>query len=361
MTLLEVVTAAGERTNKPTSNSVVKTRFINHVNFARQKAWQKYNWSWKQKVWSFSLLDQITTGTANVTNGSRTVTLASATVSSTHIGWYFNAIASDPDSWYRVVNVSGSTLTLETPYQGTTNPVTTFYLRGFDWLIPSELEGMPTLVELGTQHLSINSQFQVPSLIPDTRGKPTHGIFWSNDPIGSTYTTGTITATDGSRSWSGSGTTWLGNVVPGDELQIVIGSMTYKYTVHSVQSDTVLTTYQFPQTTHSDTTYLIRNQFKRFVRLSPTPDRPYPMAVHGQRRWYPLNQDDDTDEFLTFYPESLVEAIEAYEAASTPDDRENDKYNRWLFSLAEKIGIDGRNWNVTNPAPISLPYGAYRA
>ena len=128
-----------------------------------------------------------------------------------------------------------------------------------------------------------------------------------------------------------------------------------------MRGDRTIITYQFPQTTHSATTYTIRSQFRRYVRLSPTPDKAYPMAIHGQRRWYPLNEDDDTDEFLTFYPEAIVEAIEAYEAASTPDDRENEKFNRWLFSLAEKIGIDGRNWNVTHPSPIALPYGAYRA
>lgn len=361
MTLLEIVQAAGRRTNKQVSDSDVKTRFIDHVNFARKKAWQKFNWSWKNAMWEIPVLDQITTGRASVVNASRSVVLSSATVSSTQIGWYFQVPGDPIPSWNRVINVSGSTLTLDRPYNGTTNSSAVYYLRGFDWKIPSELEGMPKAVECGTSEIEIQSMLTRPSLIPDTRGKPNRAIFWSNDPIGSTYSTGTLSGTVNTRTLTGSGTSWLANVTAGDQVEITLTSTTYKYHVQSVQSDTSLTLYQFLQTTPAASTYVIRNQFNRYLRLSPTPDQAYIMAIYGQRRFYPLGADNDIDELLMQFDDAILEGVEAYEACSSPDDREKDKYNRWLFGLAEKIGIDGRNFNVVHPAPISLPYGGYRA
>lgn len=361
MTVLETIQAAGRRTNKQVSDSDVKMRFIDHVNFARKKAWQKFNWSWKNALWEVPVLDQITAGTANVSNGSRSVTLSSASVSSTQIGWYFQVPGDAIASWNRVINVSGSTLTLDRPYNGTSNALAVYYLRGFDWKVPSELEGMPKVIECGGSPLTIQSMLTRPSLIPDTRGKPSKGIFWTGDPIGSTYTTGTLSGTINTRTLTGSGTSWLSNVTAGDQLEITVSNTTYKYHVQSVQSDTSLTLYQFLQTTPSGSTYVIRNQFNRYIRLSPTPDNAYIMAIYGQRRWYPLGNDNDIDELLTQFDDAIVEGVEAYEACSSPDDREKEKYNRWLFGIAEKIGIDGRNFNVVNPAPISLPYGGYRA
>ena len=261
----------------------------------------------------------------------------------------------------RVVNVSGSTLTLERPFNGTTNTTAVFYLRGFDWPVPSELEGMPKVVELSGQQLGVQSMLTRPSLVPDTRGRPQQAIFWSNDPIGSTYTTGTLSGTVNTRTLTGSSTAWLANVTAGDQMEITLVNTTYKYMVQSVQSDTSLTLYQFLQTTPSSSTYTVRNQFNRYLRLSPTPDNPYLIGISGQRRWYPLANDNDIDELLMYFDDAIVEGVEAYEACSSPDDREKDKYNRWLFGIAEKIGEDSRNFNVTNPAPIDLPYGSYRA
>lgn len=362
MTVLEIITAAGQRTNKNVTDTTVKPRFINHLNFARKKAWNRFNWSWKNKAWQFTVADQITAGTASVINGSRTVTLASATLTSSQVGWYFQIPSVTPGSFYRVVAVSGTTITLDIAYQGATNTSIAYYLRGFDWAIPSELEGMPKLAELGTSEIPLYSMLTRPTEIPDQRGKPTKGVIWSDDPIGTTYATGTLTGTTATRTVTGAGTLWLSNVTAGDQLEITVASTTYKYHVQSVQSDTSLTLYQYLQSSPSASAYTIRNQFNRLIRLSPTPDYPYVLALYGQRRWYPVSHDNDIDELMQNYDESLIEGMEAYEAASSPDDRENPKYNRWLMGLAEKIGIDSRNFSVTNPAPVALPWGVnYRA
>lgn len=362
MTVLEIVTAAGRRTNKATSNSDVKLRFIDHLNFARKKAWNKFNWSWKNKAWLLTVADQFSTGTASVTNGSRTVVLTGPSIGQSQVGWYFQVPSVTPASFYRVLSISGSTLTIDSAYQGVTNSSVAYYLRGFDWALPSELEGMPKLAELGTSEIALYSQLTRPTEIPDSRGKPTKGVIWSDDPIGSTYSTGTLSGTISTRTLTGSGTLWLSNVTPGDQMEITVGSTVYKYHVQSIQSDTNLTLYQYLQVTSSASSYVIRNQFNRLVRLSPTPDNPYVLIIYGQRRWYPVSHDNDIDELMQNYDEALVEGIEAYEAASTPDDRENDKYNRWMMGLTEKISVDSRNFNVTNPAPIAAPWGVnYRA
>lgn len=362
MTVLEIITAAGRRTNKQTGNADVKLRFIDHLNFARKKAWNRFNWSWKNKTWQFTVSDQIASGTAAVVNGAWTVVISGPSISSAQVGWYFQVPSVTPPSFYHVVAVTGSTLTINPAYQGASNGAVAYYLRGFDWLLPSELEGMPLLTELGTSEIPLQSILTRPTKIPDARGQPRRGVIWSDDPIGTTVSAGTVSGTTGTRALTGSGTAWVSsNVTPGDQVEIVVGSTTYKYHVQSVQSDSAITLYQYLQTSPSASTYTIRNQFARYVRLYPTPDNPYVMAIYGQRRWYPVSHDNDIDELMQNFDESLVEGLEAYEAASTPDDREKDKYNRWLIGLNEKIGVDSRNFNVVNPAPIALPYGRYRA
>jgi len=364
MTLSEIVNAAGRRTNKTTTNSDVRNKFIEHVNAIREIAWTKYDWSWKKRVWWLRTYDQVTSGTMTVTNGSSTVTNSGTPFSSTHAGWYLRILGSTPESWYRVINVpSSSTLTLDPAYQGSTASGVSYELRKVDYLLPSELEGMPTVVETENRVLTLNPPlFTRPFGIPDTRGKPTHGIVWSDDPIGSTYTTGTISGTADTRTVTGSSTAWLANVTPGDQLEVVVGSATYKYTVRSVESDTSLTLYQFLRVDiSSGTSYTIRNQFGRILRLTPTADDEYPIAVHGTRRFYPLQHDDDIDELLAWHSEAIITGVIALEQGATPDDRENPQFVKFLSLLSTAAAADARNMHANHPAPIQVSWGAYRA
>lgn len=362
MTLSEIITIAGGRINKSTSISDVKTRFIGHVNTIREFAWDKFDWSFKRRGWTIRTYNQINSGTCTVTNGSNTVTASASVFSSPYVGGYFRALGSIPQSWYRIVAQGGTTLTLDIPYQGANSSTSTYEVRKFDYLIPSELAGKVSMTDSQGGQISVESVLSRPTMIPDSLGCPYNAVVWSDDPIGTTYTTGTISGTVDTRTVTGSGTSWLSNVTAGDQLEVVVASTTYKYQVRSVESDTSITLYQFLRVAISaSTTYTIRNQFGRIARLYPTANDEYAISIFGVRHIYPLAHDNDTDELLTYHSSALLEGIIGLEQGASPDNRENPQMAKFLSMLATKAGTDARDSGMLNPAPVSIPWGAYRA
>ena len=362
MTLSEIITVAGQRTNKTTTNSDVKTRFTNHVNTIREFAWDKFDWSFKERGWGIRLYNQINTGTASVVNGSNSVTLSSSVLSSPYVGAFFRVLGSVPESWYKIVAQGGSTLTLDVPYQGDTNGTGSYEVRKTDYLIPSEINGRIKMTDSQGKILQVDSVMTRPTLIPDSKGRPNRAVVWSDDPIGTTYTSGTISGTADTRTITGSNTSWLTNVTAGDQLEVINGTTTYKYHVRSVESDTSLTLYQFIRLAiSSGSSYTIRNQFGRIARFSSTPDDEYYITVIGNRHIYPLAHDNDTDELLTYHSSALIEGIIGLEQGASPDNRENPQIAKFFAMLATKAGSDARNLSIFNPIPIQIPWGAYRA
>lgn len=360
MTLSEIIIAAGD--GKLVTNSDVKNRFIRHVNRIREFAWDKYIWSFKKRSWSIRTYDQISSGTVSAVNASNSVTFSASVLSAPYVGAYFRVLGSVPESWYKIVAQGGTTATLDIPYQGATNATGSYEVRKFDYLIPSELAGQAKMTDSQGRIIVVQSVLSRPSLIPDSRGRPQTAVIWTDDPIGSTYTTGTISGTVDTRTVTGSGTSWLSNVTAGDQLEVTVASTTYKYHVRSVESDTSLTLYQFLRVGISAaTTYTIRNQFGRIVRFSPTADDEYTISISGVRHLYPLAHDNDIDELLAYHSSALIEGIIGLEQGASPDNRENPQMAKFLSMLATKAGADARDSGVVNPAPISIPWGNYRA
>lgn len=363
MTVYEAITTAGQRTNKSVTTTDVFARFLNHLNLIREFAWDKFDWSWKKRAISIRTYDQVNTGTVTVTNGSQTVTHSGTSFSSPYVGGYIRVLGSVPESWYKVIAVvSSSVLTIEIPYQGVTTSVGSFELRKCDYLIPSEFVGKPKITNSSDRELAVESVLTRPSLIPDSRGSPDRVIIWSDDPIGSTYTTGTVSAAVDSRTVTGVGTSWLSNVTAGDQFEYVSGTTTYKYTVRSVESNTSLTLYNFTQVViPALSSYTIRSQFGRIMRLDPTSDDEYVIQLHGNRRFFRLFHNNDVDELLAFNSSAIIEGMIGLEQGASPDSRENPQMLKFYSTLAMKAGADARENMVMNPEPVSIPWGAYRA
>lgn len=362
MTLSEIIVAAGERINKPVSNSDVKSRFIRHTNTIREFAWDKFDWSFKKRGWAIRTYPQVTSGTCSVSNGSNSVTFSASVLSSPYVGGYFRVNGSVPESWYKIVAQGGTTATLEIPYQGTTNTLATYEVRKLDYILPSESTGSVQMTDSMSAPIRVLSYLTRPTLIADSVGRPCSAVVWSSDSIGTTYTTGTISGSVDTRTITGSGTSWLTNVTPGDQLEIIVANSTYKYNVRSVESDTSLTLYQFLRVAISaGTSYTARNQFGRIVRFQPSPNDEYVIPIYGARHIYPLAHDNDTDELLSYHSSALIEGIIGLEQGASPDNRENPQMAKFFSMLGTKAGTDYRDSGAVNPAPISIPWGAYRA
>lgn len=364
MIVSEVITTSGQRTNKnPDTSADVFARFLNHLNIIREIAWDKYDWFWKKRSVSIRTYDQVNTGTVTATNGSQTITHSGTSFSAPYVGSYIRVLGSIPETWYRVIAiVSSSILTIDQPYQGVNTSVGQFELRKFDYLLPIEFVGKPKITDSMSRELNVETVLTAPSLIPNSRGTPNTVVIWSDDPIGTTYTTGTVSASVDSRTVTGSGTAWLSNVTAGDQFEYVSGTTTYRYTVRSVESNTSLTLYNFTEVAiTAASSYTIRNQFGRIMRLEPTADDEYVFQIHGNRRFYRLFHDNDIDELLAFYSSAIIEGIIGLEQGASPDDRENPQMAKFYALLAMKAGADARENAVINPEPIRIPWGAYRA
>lgn len=364
MLVSETITTAGQRTNKnPDTSADVFARFLNHLNIVREIAWDKYDWSWKKRSVSIRTYDQVNSGTVTAMNGSQTITHSGTGFSAPYVGGYIRVMGSVPETWYRVIAVvSSSVLTIGQPYQGTNTTTGQFELRKFDYLLPTEFVGKPLITDSVARELYVETVLTAPSLIPSSRGNPDRVVIWSDDPIGTTYTTGTVAASVNSRIVTGSGTTWLTNVTAGDQFEYVSGTTTYRYTVRSVESDTSLTLYNFTEVAiTAASSYTIRNQFGRIMRLDPTADDEYVIQIHGNRRFYRLFHDNDIDELLAFHSAAIIEGMIGLEQGASPDDRENPQIAKFYALLAMKAGSDSRENAVINPEPIRIPWGAYRA
>lgn len=131
----------------------------------------------------------------------------------------------------------------------------------------------------------------------------------------SQYNTGLVDATAGSSVITGNGTSWLGNVAPGDEIQI--GDNPAFFIVASVASSTSLTVTVPMPFTVSGAEYVINSDFTANLNL--------PKVASGD---------------LSF-PETVTRAFEILDAtvaavgAGTGAVPDNEAADQWLQALQE--------------------------
>jgi hypothetical protein len=361
VTLLEALTRIASRTNKDISNTTVKARLLGHLNDACQEKWDGFEWSFRWRDYPLVLTADVTSGTMTATNGSSTVT-ASGTpfVTGVHENGWIRFTEDSVSTWYRVHSVdSTATITIEPAYQGTTGANKLYELKRTDYRLPTELADVGAInitsqgKPLGVSTLgSLDLNYQ-----PDLkRGYPTMAALFDTDFKGATYSTGTVSGSINTRSITGSGTSWRSNVSPGDTMTFA----SVKYTVYRVESDTSITLYQNLQATVSGASYTSVRQFGRILRLTPSADQAYVVFVRGLRRYAPLVNDNDINDFLNRYPAAVIEAAVWRELGSSPDPREASNYMKseqmWNNAIAEDRKLTARK----NQAPIWSPRNAAR-
>jgi hypothetical protein len=107
-------------------------------------------------------------------------------------------------------------------------------------------------------------------------GEPMHYV--PKNRTRTTYSTGTISATSGTKTITGSGTDF---VVAGIEQYDIIQVGLYAYTVNTVNSTTSITTFENIITTIAPSTAYIALLDRWVVTLYPTPDDAYEIKVVG--------------------------------------------------------------------------------
>ena len=359
LTLTTIVSRVCSRLNKNSNDIVVAARIKNHINDTCLEKWHGYAWSFRYREYPIVLSAQISSGTLTATNGNQTVTASGTPFdSSIHVGSWIQFTGDTNTAWYRIRTVSStSSVIIEPAYQGTTGGSKSYVLCKTDYLLPTEISDIGTLkVMYDGQPLYIQHQFMTDSVHrpPIAKGQPTDVSVFNQDAVLTTYTTGTVSGTINTITLTGSGTVWLANVQPGDEILISGDTNTYK--VQRVNSDTSITLYNNLVSAASGATYTISRQYGKVLRIGPSPDQAYVCFAKGLRAYSPLINNADSNELLVRYPQAVIEGAVWREAGSSPDPREDSLYQRSELLWARAQNEDESILANVNYAPIWDPY-----
>lgn len=359
MTFTTAIDRVCNRLNKNSNDTTVRARIGNHLNDAMQEKWHGYAWSFRWAEYPLVLSPQVSGATLTATNGSQTVTASNTPfLSAVHLGQWIHFIADSTQAWYRIIKVvSTSQITIEPAYQGTTSGSKAFELCPTDYDLPTDLSDLGRVKitldsrPLPVQHQLIQDGYYQPPL---SSGVPYGVSLYKEDWTKTTYSTGTITGTSGTNTLTGSATSWLTNVLPGDEVSGITGDANI-YKVQSVQSDTSLTLYNFLGTSPSGASYTVSRQFQSIVRFQPCPDKAYVCFVKGLRRYNNLINTADTNEMLLRFPFAVIESAVWREASSSPDSREDALFMKSEQMWQEAQAQDTEILPQTNWQPIFNP------
>jgi hypothetical protein len=246
-----------------------------------------------------------TTGTVAMTNGSTTVTGTDTVWTSAMVGRKIR-FASE-NAYYRISAVGGNTsLTLEVPYQGTTDTDATYSIYKDEYRLPADLDTYKVMRQIENSVAMVGveaSAFDIYEATPESQGHPNFEIL-----VGTkldTYTTGTLSGTAAASVLTGTDTAWTSVEGLGKGNRVTVGSNVY--TVKSVDSATQITIYEKIVTTVSGSTYTIHldNYIIQFYEIPSAVENIY---FHYQRIPYPLINDADIPDLPEKYHYILVTA-----------------------------------------------------
>lgn len=353
MALTDTVARIASLTNKLSTDTRVLARIKYHVNEICRREWNGFPWSCRGREYHFATKAAVTTGTVSVTNENNLVTFSSAVLTtSEHKGWYFRVTTDNPINWYRVTHVASTTQAYISPaYTGSTAATATYELRKVDYELPSEvdeLEWVKLYSNSGFVTITNPTQLNDGSVVMDS-GAPMAAVVYESNPIPTTYSTGTVSGTSGQYTLTGSGTSWLANLKPGD----VITISSQDYTIYEVLTDTSLTLYNaLKQTYNAGTSYSVSRQFAPKLRIKPSADRVYTVCVRARRKYHDLVNDEDSNELLNKYESAVIQSCVELEEIASPDSRAEAQNSRAAVLWMEARSQDRGSHNRRQTKPI---------
>lgn len=339
ITFSDLVTRVADDANLNTTITTSSARLKREINRIGAEIWHEFPWSFRWRNYRIVTDTEVIAGTVTATNGSRTITGSGTAFSSSHADWFINFPGDAIRNWYRVrAFTSGTQLELDIPYQGSTGSGKSYQLRRFDYVLPTEIHDLESIVVTSNNSLvkivhPIGADLSAPT--PFYKSTPLVAAIYSSDSAATTYNTGTISGTINTTTLTGSGTSWLSAIYPGDE--VTIGSN--KYTVRQVNSDTQISLYNKQQATSSaGTAYTITRQFGRILRILWTSDQNYAIDIRGMRRYADLINDSDTNELLSRFPNMISLKVAALDLK-----RQNDVRAKALEQEASALVFKARS------------------
>lgn len=339
--LSDIAAQAGYTISSGTGQDAInKARAIRRFTIIKSDVISRYGGKWdaNYREAELALSPIYQDGTSAFTINSRTVTGAGTLYTSTMKG---QQIKGPDGAFYQIASVvSSSSLLLRSTFQGATATISTYIWQSDYELVPEvltcggfidyELQG--AMRETWPRNMQDSfGNLSYPS-IPDV-----YTVVGRN-ALTVAYSTGTVSVTINTNTWTGVATAWLANMKPG--MTFVVGANTYH--VKQVNSDTELETYQLAVVAVAASAYAAYSKNTMKIRFKlPTTQRLVKYWYWGKD--YPLINDNDEDWIAEMFPKVIIDGVLKYDYMDKADvirvDRATMAYEDSIKNM--KVAVDG--------------------
>ena len=295
---------------------------------------------------TLTMVDDYTTGTVAMTQGSTALTFTSATLTAGMAG---RKIQMNGESqWYDIlsVNTGASTAVLVQAYQGTTDTDATFVIFQDEYRLAANCQRPLDFTQIEDQvQMAAFTYLEFDRLFADvgTLGDPLYlTVIGRRDDR---YTTGVVALTANSRTIEGSSSpAWTSVDGLGDGTRIAVEDTSEVFTVRSVTDADTLTVYEAAAAAEASSAYIMFLNNIR-VQVRQIPDAARHLYYRYQRRpFLPVRDFDELDAPLEHHDmikEGLLSLSYRLKGASLEQATYQDtKFNAWLSEQVREIGQD---------------------
>jgi hypothetical protein len=283
-----------------------------YINEAYRDIQRRRRWTWLEALLEMSTSAAITSGTASVTEDSRTVVL-STTVGATNYAKMRGRFLVVDGQPYRIQSASsGTILILDTEYRGDTDTAAAFAIYQVEYVLPWDVDTIKSVRDFGDSEPIRPYKSDPLDLYANVQAGIPDWYYFSGHTWKYAYATGTLSATADpvaeTSAFTGSGTAWStdGRCEVGDTMLVwgLSGGaggtdqrVAYPYRIRSIASATTITAEPGAKETYAAGTYYEikpKNSGMLLFYNWPTSKRRY--QIKYERRLPPLVADTDRPE-----------------------------------------------------------------
>ena len=279
------------------------------LNRAQDKMSGFTKWPFYMDIGYFTTFDDISAGDADVTISSRSVTSNHASTSWGVGVLYRKFRAGSEQAYYPIsARVSATSITLESPYQGATATDGTYSIYQDEYLLGADVDmnHIARQIQTGRSLQELDAiDFDDLYPTPTATGDPTYLVPIGRSRQGNVYSTGTVSASAGASTITGSSTTWLDEAAQGLSRGSRIRIGNDVYTVKSVDSATQVTIYGTIATAVTGSTYEIFLD-NIVVQVYPIPDSARNIYYRYWRKPAPMENNWDEPDLPSNWQHLLI-------------------------------------------------------
>jgi len=345
MNVLEIKQQVGDLTGFDYTDSDVAARLLRFINDVRREVYRENQWDFTFQRYQLNLEPDYTTGTISVSQDTRTVTGTGTTFTSDMEGRYIhlNHESNSQSEWYKITSVTSSTeLIIDAKYIEADLSDVDYAIREVYHRVPGSVQKIEHLRQFVTPRLlekiGGTRMFETYSNLGMTTSPYRYMVAGSYGKE-TTYATGTVSGSG--KTVTGSGTSFLGNAVPGDRLT----ASSVDYYIKSVNSDTSLELFAKIPNSFSGATYTITSDpDSQMIRFDFQNDSRVVIELDYYEKCYPLMGDTDEDFITRNYPELVIEGVLVWEKRATDDQTWTVDYQKWQSTIRNATQADADNY-----------------